>query len=313
VSRLISIVVPLHDEEASVVPLVLAVEGALQPWHEDWELILVDDGSRDATFRVAVGMVRDHPRLRLLKLARRYGQSTALQAGFDHARGEVVVTMDGDLQSDPADIPAMVTKLDDGFELVTGYRGQRRDPLLTRRLPSRAANWLLARWTGVLVRDSGCPLKAYRRRLLDRMRLYSDLHRFVPALAVLLAGARVAEVPVRHHERLHGRSKYGLARVGRVLSDLLMLKLIGSFRERPLALFGIGAYVSLALLLAPLGLFFAVVAGAASGSLIVLAGISLCLIGLTGFLLMLGVLAESVVHSDRPNFPSRGAQSRALR
>jgi glycosyltransferase involved in cell wall biosynthesis len=228
--------------------------------------------------------------VRPLRLAGHFGQSAAMQAGFDHARAPVVVTMDGDLQNDAADIPALVDKLAEGYDIVAGYRQDRQDRLLTRRLPSWAANRLLVWATGVELRDTGCSLKAYRRDVLDRFRLYADLHRFIPALAAALAGARIAEVAVRHHPRARGASKYGLGRVGAVLADLFTIKLIRSFRATPLVYFGVGAL--LALEASALVLLAAFLAGVDS---LVPLGVCLTFAMLAAYLLMLGLTAEVTI------------------
>jgi glycosyltransferase involved in cell wall biosynthesis len=205
----LSVVVPLFDEEENVEPLVGAVQDALDI-RASWELILVDDGSGDATPEIGARAAEADARVRLVRLARNYGQTAAMQAGFDQARGSVIVTMDGDLQNDPDDIPRLLTKLNEGYDLVIGYREGRKDRWLTRKVPSWVANRLIGWITGVRIRDNGCSLKAYRRELLERLHLYSDMHRFIPAVAAATAGARIAEIPVRHHSRLRGTSKYGL-------------------------------------------------------------------------------------------------------
>lgn len=186
----LSVVIPLFNEEESVGPLIDEVREALDP-RPDWELVLVDDGSRDATVKIVEQRAREDARVRLIRLARNYGQTPAMQAGFDHARGEVVVSMDGDLQNDARDIPKLVEELDKGFDLVAGYRVARQDAVVTRKIPSWCANRLIRSITGVSIRDNGCSLKAYRRELLDRIHLYSDMHRFIPAVAAATAGARI--------------------------------------------------------------------------------------------------------------------------
>jgi glycosyltransferase involved in cell wall biosynthesis len=241
------VVAPLYDEEACVGPLVAALREALADAPFDHELILVDDGSRDGTAGAVARAAEADPRVRLVQLTRNVGQTHAMQAGFDAARGRIVVGMDGDLQNDPRDIPRLIEKLDAGFDLVAGYRVRRQDALLSRRLPSRIANRLIYWLTGVSIRDSGCSLKAYRRETLERMHLYADMHRFLPALAASMAGARICEMPVRHHPRIFGTSKYGTGRILRVLADLLTLALLTWFRERPLRLFGFAAAAALAI------------------------------------------------------------------
>jgi glycosyltransferase involved in cell wall biosynthesis len=235
-----------------------------------------------------------------VQLARNYGQSTAMQAGFDHARGDVVATLDGDLQNDPRDIPRLVAKLNEGHDLVTGYREHRKDRWLTRKVPSWIANRIIRSMSGVPIRDNGCSLKVYRREVLQRVRLYSDMHRFIPAIAASVAGASIAEIPVRHHARQFGTSKYGLSRISAVLGDLLTITMIRSFRERPLLLFSIAAAAAFVLALVPTVAFAAAAFGYLDeSSPVVLSGVALCLIGLASFLFMLGLIAESVLHAQR--------------
>jgi glycosyltransferase involved in cell wall biosynthesis len=281
------------NEDENVVPLIDKVRQALSG-HE-WEMVLVDDGSSDRTIpRILEARSRDN-RIRLIQLARNYGQSTAMQAGFDHARGDVLITMDGDLQNDPEDIPALVDKLDEGFDIVAGYRVRRQDKFFTRKVPSWIANRVIAKVTGVPIRDNGCSLKAYRGELLSRMRLYSDMHRFIPALAAATAGARVAQVPVRHHARLHGDSKYGLSRIFKVLADLITIKMVRSFRTQPLVLAGLAGLVCLAL-----GVSFGLGAllSSAGGSIVVYAGAALVWVTSGGFIIILGLIGEAVVHDQ---------------
>ena len=242
----LSVVVPLYNEEESVPGLVDAVRSALAG-DRTWELVLVDDGSRDGTAAVAERIAAVDARVRLIRLARNYGQTQAMQAGFDAVRGDIVVSMDGDLQNDPADIPMLVSTLEQGYDLVAGYRERRQDKVITRKIPSWVANRLIRTITTVPIRDNGCSLKAYRRDMLERMHLYSDMHRFLPALAAATAGARITEVPVRHHARRFGQSKYGLSRILKILADLLTITMISWFRERPIALFGLGAAGAFAL------------------------------------------------------------------
>ena len=295
----LSVVVPLLNEEASVAALVEAVCTALEG-QGPWELVLVDDGSTDATVAIASRFASRDPRVRVVRLARNYGQTAAMQAGFDHARGAVVASMDGDLQNDPRDIPRLVAKLREGYDLVAGYREHRRDKVI-RKIPSWAANRIIRWISGVPIRDNGCSLKAYRRELLDRMHLYSDMHRFIPAVAASVAGARIAEIPVRHHPRRYGKSKYGFSRIAKVLADLLTIKMISSFRERPLALFAVGAAVATALAVA-----FAVAAviairnfGPEKANALVLPGVTLVWLGLACYLMMLGLIAEVALWQQR--------------
>lgn len=304
----VSVICPLYDEEMNVEPLVSSVREALGR-EADWELILVDDGSDDGTAAAAMREAAD-PRVRALRLARNYGQSTATQAGFDAARGDVVVTMDGDLQNDPRDIGTLVAKLDEGFDLVVGYRERRQDTLVTRKIPSRVANIIIGAVTGVPIRDNGCSLKAYRRELVERLGLYSDMHRFIPALAVGISGARIAQVPVRHHERAWGVSKYGLSRVWKVLADLMTVVMLRWFRERPLKMFALGGAVGLVAAAAFLAAdMISPIAPQTGERSIVFAGSALLLVGLALYLFMVGIIAEVAVlrwASDAPDAP-RGA------
>jgi glycosyltransferase involved in cell wall biosynthesis len=298
---MISVVVPVYNEEESVPALVEAVRSTLDGQAEPWELLLVDDGSRDRSAEIIAGHERDDPRIRLVALARNYGQTQAMQAGFDEARGDVVVSMDGDLQNDPTDIPRLVAKLREGYDLVAGYRERRKDKLLTRKVPSWVANRLIRRITQVNIRDNGCSLKAYRRLTLDRMALYSDMHRFLPALAAATAGARIAEIPVKHHARVHGQSKYGLSRILKILADLLTITLISWFREHPLRLFAFGAF----------GAFLLAVITASAAVLdmlwlhpslqhrFVLPGVALLWLLLSCYLLLVGLVAEVALRKAR--------------
>lgn len=309
----VSVIVPVLDEEANVGPLVRAVREALGE-RGAWELLFVDDGSVDRTAAEVGKQAAHDPRVRLLRLARNFGQTAAMQAGFDHARGEVIVSMDGDLQNDPADIPRLLARLAEGYDLVAGYRLDRQDAWWSRKAPSVAANRLIRWITGLPIRDNGCSLKAYRRELVERISLYADQHRFIPALAAATAGARITEVGVRHHARRFGRSKYGLSRVLKVLADLLTLLLIGSFRERPLALFAAAAAAA-----AGLGIAFGVGAIVAittfspsKSSAYVLPAVSGLWLTASCYLLMLGLLAESALRTasgeapDAPPIAQRG-------
>lgn len=300
----LSVVVPLFNEQESVGPLVRAVGEALAD-APAWELVLVDDGSRDDTAAIAEALAREDPRVRVVRLARNYGQTAAMQAGFDHARGAVVVSMDGDLQNDPRDIERLVAALDEGYDLVAGYRQKRQDKVLTRKIPSWLANRIIRRVTGVPIRDNGCSLKAYRREVLQRMRLYSDQHRFIPAVAAAMAGARIAELPVRHHARRYGASKYGLSRVPKVLADLLSIYVLRSFRERPLLLFGALGLLSLLVCLGIVGLVgYLRLTSGSPGSLVTAAGSALCWLGLSCYLLMLGLIAEQALQAELARGPS---------
>jgi len=249
---LLSVVVPIYDEEENLRPLHQALTEALRSFGSRCEIIFVDDGSRDRSFALAAEIARDDPRVRVLRLRRNSGQTAAMAAGIAEAAGEIIVPIDADLQNDPVDIERLVAKLGEGYDVVSGWRKERQDGGLTRRIPSRVANWLISRMTGVALHDYGCSLKAYRADVVKRLRLYGEMHRFIPAYAAL-EGAAVTEIPVRHHPRRAGRSKYGLSRTLKVILDLLVLKFLGTFGTRPIHFFGTtGAALCLAGILAAL-------------------------------------------------------------
>ena len=235
---MISVVVPVHNEEENVGPLLESVQEALEGLGRPYELIVVDDGSTDGTApRLREAAVR-LPALRVVRLRSNFGQSAALAAGFDLARGELVVTMDGDRQNDPADVPRLLDKLKEGYDVVSGWRRERQDPFWSRRLPSRVANALISWITGAHLHDYGCGLKVYRREILRDIALYGEMHRFLPALARWV-GATIGEIPVAHWPRRSGVSKYGLGRTLRVLLDLLTVKFLMSYWTRPIQIFGL--------------------------------------------------------------------------
>jgi len=235
----LSIVVPLFNEEESLPLLVEKLLLALRPLGRSFELVLVDDGSSDRTAEVLRQQAAGAPELVAVLLRRNYGQTAAMAAGFDASRGRLIVTLDGDLQNDPADIPMLLERLEQGYDLVSGWRHQRQDHAVSRLLPSKIANALIARVTGVRLHDYGCSLKAYRRELVEDMNLYGELHRFLPALA-FIEGARIAEVKVNHNARQFGQSKYGIDRTFRVLMDLFTVWFMKRFLTRPMYVFGFG-------------------------------------------------------------------------
>jgi glycosyltransferase involved in cell wall biosynthesis len=232
----ISIVIPLHNEERSIALLYDELDAALQPLAEEWEAVFVDDGSTDGSFAALTRLHAGHGNVRVIRLRRNFGKATALATGFDNARGETIVTIDGDLQDDAAEIPRLLAKLDEGYDLVSGWKTQRRDPL-RRRVPSRIFNWVTGRVSGLRLHDMNCGLKAYRADVVHGMRLYGELHRFIPVLAHY-RGFRATELPVNHRPREHGRSRYGVERYVRGFLDLLTVSFIGRYRHRPLHLFG---------------------------------------------------------------------------
>ncbi|MDP2605106.1 MAG: glycosyltransferase family 2 protein [Deltaproteobacteria bacterium] len=233
----LSVVVPVYNEEANVEPLIGEINGVLRHLGKSYEVIVVDDGSEDQTFAALSKLHREQPGLKVVRLKRNFGQTAALAAGLAHARGKIVVLMDGDGQNDPADIPALLTKLAEGNDLVAGWRFDRRDPFLSRRLPSMIANRLISWTTRVKLHDYGCTLKAMRQDIAKNLKLYGEMHRFIPAIA-FERGARIAELKVNHRPRLRGQSKYGITRTLRVVLDLMTVKFMISYSTRPSHVFG---------------------------------------------------------------------------
>lgn len=235
----LSIVIPVYNEAESLPRLHQAIQEAMRPLADlEWEVIYVDDGSKDASLEELEKLVRaDALHTRAVELRRNFGQTAAIAAGIDHAQGEIIVLSDADLQNDPADIPMMVEKIEQGYDVVSGWRVNRQDTFTTRVLPSRIANWLISTVTGVHLHDYGCTLKAYRREVLTGFRLYGEMHRFIPAYAHSV-GARMTEVPVRHHPRRWGKTKYGLMRTFKVILDLFTVKFLISYANKPIYLFG---------------------------------------------------------------------------
>lgn len=240
----LSVVVPIYNEVESIPSLIEAIASSLKATNLAYELICVDDGSKDGSSELLKQQAQARPDLRVVLLRRNYGQTAAMAAGFDSARGQVIVTLDGDLQNDPADIPLLLAKLQEGYDMVSGWRQNRQDAALKRLLPSKIANWLIGQITGVKLHDYGCSLKAYRKELVADMNLYGELHRFLPALAYI-EGARITEMPVRHHARRYGSSKYGLGRTFRVLMDLLTIWFMKKFLTRPMHVFGLLGLISM--------------------------------------------------------------------
>src|SRR5437016_10121301 len=232
-----SIVVPLYNEEASVTPLYVRLTQVMAGLDEPYEIVFVDDGSTDQTLKALYEIYESDSRVSIVTLRRNFGQTPALKAGFDAARGRIIISMDGDLQHDPEEIPAFITKLEEGYDIVSGWRAQRRDTWLTRRLPSRIANWMMAKLSGVPLHDFGTTFKAYRRETIQNLPLYGELHRFIPALAAW-SGARITEIPVTNPPRQHGKSKYGLSRTFRVFLDLLSTKFWLDYSTKPMHFFG---------------------------------------------------------------------------
>jgi glycosyltransferase involved in cell wall biosynthesis len=295
----ISVVVPVHDEERSVGLLYEELQAALDPLGEPWEAVFVDDGSTDGSFGALTRLHTAAANVRVVRLRRNFGKSAALAAGFGVAEGDTIVTIDGDLQDDPAEIPRLLAKLDEGFDLVSGWKTKRRDPW-RRRLPSRIFNAVTSRVSGLRLHDMNCGLKAYRAEVLRGLRIYGELHRFLPVLAHY-RGYRVAELPVNHRPRTHGRSNYGMERYVRGFLDLLTVSFMGRYRHRPLHLFG-----SLGLLLGALGsaiLVYLTVLKATGEAIghrpLLTLGVLLVVVGLQFF--SLGLISELITshHEER--------------
>ena len=291
----LSVVVPVYNEVESLPHLIEAIASTLNATQLTYELICVDDGSTDGSAEVLKKESRVRSYLRSIILRRNYGQTPAMAAGFNHAKGPIIITLDADLQNDPADIPQMLAKLEEGYDLVSGWRKNRQDAALTRLLPSKIANWLISKITGVQLHDYGCSLKAYRAEVVADMNLYGELHRFLPALAYI-EGARITEMPVNHHARRFGRSKYGLGRTFRVMMDLLTIFFMKKFLTRPMHVFGLFGVLAMTSGLL-LGLYLTYVklwSGQDIGDrpllilavLLLLAGMQLFSFGLLGELLM---------------------------
>jgi glycosyltransferase involved in cell wall biosynthesis len=295
----ISVVVPVHNEERSVALLYDELRSALEPLGTPWEAIFVDDGSTDGSFAALTRLHNGTDNVRVVRLRRNFGKAAALRAGFDQAQGETVVTIDGDLQDDPAEIPRLLAKLDEGFDLVSGWKTRRRDPL-SRRVLSRVFNRVTGWFSGVHLHDMNCGLKAYRAEVVHGLRLYGELHRFIPVLAHY-RGFRIAELPVNHRPREHGRSRYGVERYLRGFLDLLTVSFIGRYRHRPLHLFG-----GLGLILGAFGtaiLVYLTVLKALGNAIghrpLLLLGVLLVVIGMQFF--SLGLISEMITshHEER--------------
>jgi glycosyltransferase involved in cell wall biosynthesis len=286
----VSVVIPVYNEEDSVLPLYQSVCRACDLLGEPYEVIFVDDGSRDKTFDVLRGIYAHDDRVKVLSFRKNSGQTAAMAAGFEYAGGDLIVSMDGDLQNDPVDIPRLLSKLREGFDVVCGWRKSRQDKFWTRRLPSVVANWIIGRVTGVGIHDNGCSLKAYRASVIKSVALYGEMHRFIPAMATL-SGARIAEIVVNHHPRRFGKSKYGIGRMWRVVLDIITVKLITGFASRPALWFGLPSFsifgLSLLVLLVAAGMYSAQLPSewlmmATVGALLFLLGAHLLSMGMIG-------------------------------
>jgi glycosyltransferase involved in cell wall biosynthesis len=233
----ISIVIPIYNEEENIPQLYRELKEVLEKLPYDYEIIFVDDGSTDKSYEILKDIAQKDSKIKVIRFRRNYGQTAAMYAGFQHADGDVVITMDGDLQNDPRDIPKLLEKIEEGYDIVSGWRKNRKDNFITRTLPSKIANWLISKVTGVELHDYGCTLKAYRREVAKNYRLYGDMHRFLPAVAKSF-GARIAEVVVNHRPRIYGKSKYGIGRTIRVMLDILLVKFLNDYLNKPMYAFG---------------------------------------------------------------------------
>lgn len=236
-----SIVIPVYNEEESILPLYQSIREACDPLGKPYEVIFVDDGSSDKTFDILKGIYHEDARVKVIRFRKNFGQTAAMAAGFEHAQGETIISMDGDLQNDPADIARLLAELKAGYDVVCGWRKNRQDTFWTRRLPSVVANWIIGRVTGVRIHDNGCSLKAYRASVIKGIALYGEMHRFIPAMTTL-AGAKITEIVVNHHPRRFGKSKYGIGRVWRVALDIITVKLITGSASRPALWFGLPSF-----------------------------------------------------------------------
>jgi glycosyltransferase involved in cell wall biosynthesis len=295
--RSLSVVVPVYNEEDNLLPLHRQLTEVLEQLKIDYEIVVIDDGSTDGSFAVLTRLLQEDRHLRVIRFRRNYGQTAAMAAGLSHARGEIIVTLDGDLQNDPQEIPRLLAKLEEGYDLVSGWRMNRQDPYFSRILPSRIANWLISWITGVKLHDYGCTLKVLRSNIAKELKLYGEMHRFIPALAADL-GASITELPVNHRPREKGRSKYGLFRTVWVILDLLTVKFYSSYSTRPGHLFGLFGLVCTAIgggitmVLGLQRLFTA--AGLASRPLLLL-GILLMVVGVQ--FLTMGLIGEMLVRT----------------
>ncbi len=293
----VSVVIPLFNEDESISELYERLSRSMLSTGRNYEIIFVDDGSTDATLEILNHIQNKDARVWVIQLRRNFGQAAAFSAGFDLAHGNVIITMDGDLQNDPADIPKLLEKLDEGYDIVSGWRINRKDVFLTRRLPSKAANAIISKVTGLELHDFGCSLKAYRQEVVKNINLYGELHRFMPAIASWM-GIKVAEIPVNHAPRKHGRSHYGLGRTLKVFLDLITVKFLLDYATRPLQIFGFAGMVSfiagmgLSIYLTVIRLFFD---QPLSDRPILLLAILLIMLGVQ--LIVMGLLGELIVRT----------------
>jgi glycosyltransferase involved in cell wall biosynthesis len=292
----LSVVVPIFNEEENITPLYREVKNVLEGLGTAYEVIFVDDGSIDASYEVLQGLAKDDKEIKIIQFRRNFGQTAAIAAGVEHAQGEIIVTMDGDGQNDPQDIPRLLEQLEQGYDVASGWRKSRKDPFLNKRFPSAVANRLISWLTGVTLHDYGCTLKAYRRDILKDVRLYGEMHRFIPAYASWV-GARITELEVAHHPRKHGKSKYGLSRTTSIILDLITILFLQRYSTKPIRLFG-GAGMTLLGLGVLSGLFVLfrrIIWGGVWISPMIL--ISFLFITMGVMFILLGLIAEIIIRT----------------
>lgn len=310
----LSIIIPVYNEEENISVLYKSLVNVLESLGKSYEIIFVDDGSTDGTFQRLLQLKQEldshlgkssslqpqtstRPRLRLIRFKRNFGQTAAMQAGFDHVKGDIIISMDGDLQNDPKDIPKLIEKLGEGYDVVCGWRKDRKDKALTRIIPSKIANWLIALVTGVKIHDNGCSLKAFRSSIIKDTRIYSEMHRFIPAMTTL-SGANITEIVVNHHPRRFGKTKYNLTRVWKVFFDIISIKMLVSFSEKPGTWFGMFSlpFLPLALLFLYPSLINYLKGSAPS---IIFPGVSFLCFSIFFQLLLSGFLSEYIVRVEK--------------
>src|SRR6202051_2782047 len=310
-TNMLSIVIPIHNEEPSILPLYDRLTVVMESIHKPYEIIVVDDASTDRSFDLLANLVETDARMKVVRLRRNFGQTAALSAGFDEAQGGVIVSLDGDLQHAPEDIPALLGKIEEGYDIASGWRKDRIDNALTRKIPSRIANWLMAKSSGIALRDFGTTFKAYRAEVLKEINLYGELHRFIPALASFY-GARIAEVPIRNTPRVAGDSHYGLGRTFNVMFDILTIKFLLKYFTRPMHFFGrlgLAGFVLGSVILGSLAVLKLWGHGMLDGQgPLMIAGCLLILAGLMMF--STGLLGEVLI---RTYFESQGRRIYAVR
>ncbi len=302
----LSVVVPLLNEQDNIGPLYEQITQTLKDKY-NYEIIFVDDGSSDGSFDILADLQKEDNRMRVISFRKNFGQTAALSAGFAHAKGKIIIAIDADLQNDPADMPDMIDKLNEGFDVVSGWRKKRHDNAITRLLPSKIANWVISRITGVKLHDYGCTLKVYRREVLEETKLYGEMHRFIPALASW-SGARIAEMTVNHRPRTAGKTKYGIGRTLKVILDLITVKFLGSFSTKPIYIFGglglLGAFGAILFGLIVLYQKLCLGTDMSGNPLLILTAV--CILATIQFILM-GLLAELMVRTyhesqNRPTY-----------